>query len=377
MTDGGTMQAIAVRPGVTGSVHVRQVRRPTLEEVGDGTGVLVRVLRCGVDGTDKEIASGEYGRAPEGDDFLIIGHENLGMVEAVGPKVNDPELQPGSLVVATVRRPGSSIYDQIGSQDFTLDEVYFERGISLLHGFLTEAYVDAARFIVPLPSALRSVGVLLEPLSVAEKGVNQAYEIQRRVKVWRPERAAVVGAGTIGLLAALVLRLRGLDVTVLSRRSGPYLNSELVEAIQARYVSTSSTSIHDAAGRFGPWDLMFEATGASGLAFEAADSLGRNGVLVLAGITSGDRSLGVPADRISREFVLGNKVMVGTVNASRDDFLRGVDDLAKAEAFYPGWLGRLLTTSIRGLGDPEALIYHLMDDREAIKVFVDLERPDG
>ena len=375
MTDGRTMQAIAVRPGVVGSVHAQQVRRPVLEDVRDGTGVLVRVLRCGVDGTDKEIASGEYGCSPEGDDFLIIGHESLGIVEAVGPNVHDPELQPGSLVVATVRRPGASIYDQIGLQDFTLDETYYERGIYLLHGFLAEAYVDSARFIVPLPTELRSVGVLLEPLSVSEKGVNQAYEIQRRMKIWRPERAAVVGAGTIGLLAALVLRLRGLDVTVLSRRPGPYLKSELVEAIEARYVTTSSTSIAEAAGKFGPWDLIFEATGAAGPVFEAADALGKNGVLVQSSITSGDGSLEVPGDRINRQFVLGNKVMVGTVNASRDDFLRGVDDMVKAEAFFPGWLGRLLTTPIQGLGDPEAVISHLMEDREAIKVFVDLEQP--
>jgi threonine dehydrogenase-like Zn-dependent dehydrogenase len=50
-------------------------------------GVLVRVLR--VDGTDKEINAAEYGTAPKGDDFLIIGHESLGVVEAVGPNVPD------------------------------------------------------------------------------------------------------------------------------------------------------------------------------------------------------------------------------------------------------------------------------------------------
>src|SRR5439155_9948411 len=127
--------------------HAREVRRPTVEDAPDGTGVLVRVLRCGVDGTDKEILSAKHGRAPEGDDFLIIGHENLGVVEAVGPKVGQPELQPGSLVVATVRRPGSSIYDRIGLQDFTLDDTYYERGINLLHGYLAEAYVDRAEFI--------------------------------------------------------------------------------------------------------------------------------------------------------------------------------------------------------------------------------------
>src|SRR5439155_15154310 len=134
---------------------------------------------------------------------------------------------------------------------------------------------------------------------------------------WRPERAAVIGAGTIGLLATLALRLRRLDVTVMSRRPAPYLNSELVEALGARYVSSSSTPMEDATARFGPWDLIFEATGASAPVFQAADVLGKNGVLVLSGITGGDTALEVPADRINHGFVLGNKLMFGTVNASR------------------------------------------------------------
>lgn len=41
---------------------------------------------------------------------------------------------------------------------------------------------------------------------------------------------------------------------------------------------------------------------------------------------------------VNKEFVLGNKVMVGTVNANREYFEMGVKDLAQAEAEYPGWL---------------------------------------
>ena len=95
----------------------------------------------------------------------------------------------------------------------TTDDTYFERGINLRHGYLTEYYVDDAEFIVKIPQGLKDVGVLLEPTTVVEKGIAQAYEIQRRLRVWRPKQAAVLGAGTIGLLAALVLRLRGLEVT--------------------------------------------------------------------------------------------------------------------------------------------------------------------
>ena len=87
------------------------------------------------------------------------------------------------------------------------------------------------------------MGVLLEPMTVVEKGIAQAYEIQRRLRVWRPRRAAVMGAGTIGLLATLGLRLRGLEVTTFGRSQKPYLNSELIEVIGARYVSTDDVSV--------------------------------------------------------------------------------------------------------------------------------------
>jgi threonine dehydrogenase-like Zn-dependent dehydrogenase len=302
------MQAVAVRPGVPDSIHLTTIPRPLLDDVPDGRGVLVKVLRVGVDGTDKEINAADYGAAPPGADVLVTGHESFGRVEAVGPNVR--EFVPGDYVVPTVRRPGGSLYDRIGMYDMTTDEVYFERGINLRHGYLTEYFVDDPEYIVKVPQGLAHVGVLLEPLTVVEKGIAQAFEIQRRLRVWRPARAAVMGAGTIGLLATLLLRLRGIEVTTFGQRSAPYLNADLVERLGARYVTTSDLPSPTAPGRVGPLDLIVEATGAAQVAFESMLALGKNGVLVLTSVTGGDRKLEVPAARINLEFVLGNKVMV-------------------------------------------------------------------
>ncbi len=214
------MKAIAVIPGKPNSIHLRDVPTPALAQVPEGRGVLVKVLRVGVDGTDKEINAAEYGAPPPGDDYLILGHESFGKVEAVGRGVT--ELRPGDYVVASVRRPGSSLYDRIGLQDMTTDDTYFERGINLLHGFLAEYYVDAAEFLVKVPERLAPVAVLMEPTSVAEKAIGQAYEIQRRLRVWRPQKAAVLGTGSLGLLASLFLRLRGLDVVAMGRTDPPF-----------------------------------------------------------------------------------------------------------------------------------------------------------
>jgi threonine dehydrogenase-like Zn-dependent dehydrogenase len=364
------MKAIAVIPGQPGSVHLAELTKPSLSDVPDGRGVLVRVLRVGVDGTDREINAAEYGHAPDGYDFLVVGHEVLGRVEAVGPHVTF--LRPGDYVVATVRRPGHSPYDQIGLQDMTTDTEYYERGINLRHGYLTEYYVEDEQFVVKVPRALRDVGVLLEPMTIAQKGITQAYEIQRRLKIWQPRTVAVMGAGTLGLLATLALRLRGLDVTTFGRTARPYVNADLLEAIGARYVNTAERSIESAAQEYGPFDLIFEGTGSSAVVFESMLAVAKNGVLVLTSITGGGHQLTVAADRINLEFVLGNKVMVGSVNASRENFETGVRDMAQAEAEYSGWLRRLLTDRVEGLDNYQDLFARLQNPNAAIKIFCEV-----
>ena len=365
------MRAIAVTPGKADSLHLREVRRPQVTDVQGGRGALVDIIRVGACGTDREIVEALFGTPPPGDDFLVIGHENLGRVAEVGENVPG-WVRLGALVVATVRRPGNSVYDQIGMPDMTTDQPY-ERGINRLHGFLAEAYVDDADFLVPLPDSLEAVGVLLEPLSIAEKGIRQAFEIQRRLRVWHPARAAVLGAGPIGLLTALALRLRGLEVVVYSRRPAPYRNSDLLGAIGARYMSSADATLDDLAGAAGPLDLILDASGSSALALGAARVLGTNGVLVLASVTSGDGTADLPTDAINEGFVLGNKVMVGTVNSHRDDFVTGVEDLLRAEAFFPGWLGQLITTRVKGLDAHAEMLRHLEDDRDAIKVVIEVD----
>ncbi|MEX1169434.1 MAG: glucose 1-dehydrogenase [Chloroflexota bacterium] len=370
MTD--SMKAIAVRPGVPASIHARTVPRPSISEVPDGRGVRVEVLRVGIDGTDREISDGLFGTAPPGDDYLVIGHESLGRVVEVGPRV-PRDLAVGTLVVATVRRPGGSAYDRLGMQDFTTDAP-IERGINGRHGFLSEQFVEDASFLVPLPTGLSGIGVLLEPMSIAEKGLSQADEIQRRLRIWRPARAAVFGAGTIGLLVTLVLRLRGVDVTVLSRRRPPYRNSVLVEALGGTYVSSEGTDLAAVAKDHGSFDLVFEASGFSPFVFQAAGALAPNGVLVLSGVTGGSRTIEIDANAFNQALVLGNRVIVGTVNASREDFVRGVTDMLRAEAFHAGWLGQLLTTPVAGLDDAQAVLAAL-EAPDSIKAYVEV-RPD-
>jgi threonine dehydrogenase-like Zn-dependent dehydrogenase len=349
--------------------------KPHVSDIKDGRGVLVEVLRVGACGTDREINNAEYGIAPENFDFLVLGHENFGRVAEVGENVK--ELQKGDFVVATVRRPGKSFYDEIGTQDFTTDSEYFERGISRLHGFMAEFYAESADYLIKIPPAIKEIAVLLEPLSIIEKGLKQASDIQERLKIWRPKTAAVLGTGSVGLLTVMALRLRGYEVHGFGReRREGYLNAELCEAIGATYDSTAEISVPDSKSKYGEYDLIFECTGYSPIVFDAMQSLNENGVLILSSVTGGDKTVEVPSDKINQQFVLGNRVMFGTVNANREHFEMGVKDLALCEATYAGWLSRMLTHKVEGLENYEKVfeILNNAGEHKAIKAYFEVNK---
>src|SRR5438270_3077904 len=204
------MRAIAVTPAKAGSAQQLELPKPRLE-----TGMaLMRVLEVGIDGTDTEINNGEYGEAPPGSYVLVIGHEALSVVETVGEGVAG--FTPGDLVVSTVRRPDDCPNCKAGESDMCLFGRYTERGIKGAHGYMGEYYSGTPAFMVKIPSALRPFAVLLEPLSIVEKATFQAWRIQERM-VWQPARAVVLGAGPIGILGTILLRLRGLEVHVYAK----------------------------------------------------------------------------------------------------------------------------------------------------------------
>ena len=371
------MKAVAVLPGKPNSVHLREIPTPKLNDqphphvcrIPEGRAVLVKVLQIGVDATDREINEALYGNAPPGGEHLVIGHESFGKVMEVGDKVT--EVKPGDFVSCTVRRPGGSVFDQIGRNDITSEEVYYERGINLCHGYLTEQFVDDAEYVVKVPQNLKHLGVLAEPASVCAKAIEQAFLAQQRLQVWHPRRAFVLGAGQIGLLATMMLKLRNIDVYTVATRPGPHLKSEIVEAYGATYVSSKEKSLAELAKEVGKPDLIFEATGNAEVCFRAMEILGLNGALIWTSITGGKHEISVDAAKINLEWVLGNKLLVASVNGNRRHFELGLQALSHGELTYPGVTSRILTNPIAGL-DQYALMMRQLEEKDALKVFVNV-----
>lgn len=309
------------------------------------TGVKVRVLNVGVCGTDREIASFQYGfPPPAGSDFLVMGHECLGEVVEAGPEVKN--LKPGDLVIPMVRRPcdhPECAACRAGRQDFCFTGDYRERGIKQMHGFLTEFIADDARYMNPVPKAIRDVAVLVEPLTIAEKGFIQAGQIQKRLPWGEKHRAVVLGAGPVGLLGAMALRHRGFAVTVYSRSREPNPSADIVKAIGGQYVSSQDKTVGQMAAAIGNIDLVYEATGVSRFAFDVLPALGTNGIFIMTGVPGKHPAMNIDTDKIMSNLVLKNQCLLGTVNAGKDAFENAVADLSGFHTAWPDAVKSLIT----------------------------------
>src|SRR4051812_28935287 len=334
------MKAIVVRPGTKDSIHMRDMPDPKMKP----DQITVKMLRVGLCGTDAEINHGLYGKPPDGDEFLILGHENLGIVEEVGKKVKG--WKAGDLVVATVRRPcGKCPNCRRGENDMCSSGQYTERGIMRRHGYMAEYYVESPTFMNKIPKSIQDFAVLLEPMSVVEKGIDHAFLLQRRL-IWKPKLAVVLGGGPVGLLAAAVLRVRGLRTVVVAREPASDHRAQIAVALGAEYVSVANQSLLDLPKQIGDPDIVIEATGSARVVFDAMEILGANAVLCLLSVTGGSGTNEEPIERINQRLVLGNQVVFGSVNANPRHFAMGVKDFVAIDRKWPGTLSRLLTDRI-------------------------------
>jgi threonine dehydrogenase-like Zn-dependent dehydrogenase len=325
------MNALTIRPGKVGSTQLLEIAEPPLSE-GQ---ILCEMLMVGVCGTDFEISEGKYGSAPVGAAFLVLGHESLGrVIEAPASS----QFKKGDLLAGFVRRPDPvpCANCAVGEWDMCRNDQFRERGIKELNGFASERFRVPEEFAIKLDPRLESVGVLLEPTSVVAKAWEQTLRISSRSAV-APRRALITGAGPVGLLAALIGVQKGLEIHVLDRiLSGPKV--ELVKALGATYHgSPESLASFD-------FDITIECTGSTEMIFKLFNQIQSDGILCLAGVSSGGRSFPTDIGKLNLDIVLKNETIFGSVNANRRHYEEAARVLEKADL---RWLSRLITRRVK------------------------------
>jgi threonine dehydrogenase-like Zn-dependent dehydrogenase len=327
------MQALITTPLEAGSTRTATVADPQRR----AGGIAIRTLEVGVCGTDREIAAGEFGSPPPGETELILGHELLGTVVEGGGGFAE-----GDLVTATVRRScGRCAACAEGAPDACDTGEYTERGITALQGFASELVVEDPDHVVAVPHALGRLGVLSEPASICARGIRHATAIGGR-QPWEPARALVIGAGAIGMLATYMLRLAGHEVWTAARSDPSSEKGRLVAASGARYVSTAATPLAAAREEAGGFDVVIEAAGNAALMVEAMSALRRNGVACLLGLDAHAHRLELESTVLGRDFVIENRVLFGSVNAHRTDWIGAVEALEAMQRRWPDAMEQLV-----------------------------------
>ena len=334
--------------------------------------VLCRTLELGVCGTDREILHSARPWTPEGCDHIILGHECLARIEAVGPGVT--QFAVGDLVVPQVRRSLPSVPPGDVRVDMLAFGQFIERGIVFAHGFSAPLWLDEPRYLYPVKPELRPFAVLTEPLAVAEKGVHEALLLQRARLgdgAWSdpPPRVLVTGLGPIGFAAALACLRRGWPVALYGRDDAESGRARLARALGARYLfreSDLSPTDVEADG----FDLLLECTGSEEVLLPASHAVAARGVLVWLGSTRVPRPKPANLALMIRDGLLRNHLHVGSVNAAPRDFLAALADLDALRQSHPRELAALITARVP---PADALWHYEHREKDGIKTVVELE----
>lgn len=339
------MKAIATRPG---SGTLALVERPEPELTAPDE-VKLTITRVGICGTDREIAHGGRAEAEPGRTDLVLGHEMLGRVAEVGEAVTS--VQPGDLALFLVRRDcGLGLPCCESRSDQCFSGRYTERGIRACDGYMTETVVDREKYLVKVPDDLGDLAVLTEPLSVGEKAIDEALKIQvARIpgaaydSFLEGKKVLVAGLGPIGMLLAFALRLRGAEVWGMNRSGPDDPAAKLLAEIGGHHLNGRERNVYELDKSPGPFDLIFEATGATQLMFDLLDALGVNGAYVVTGIPEAGSEVNLPGGDLMQQLVLNNQVILGTVNASKAHNEQALRDLQACRERFGDAIDRVIT----------------------------------
>jgi threonine dehydrogenase-like Zn-dependent dehydrogenase len=355
------MFAIAAHPDSTEPTIV-EVAEPQAPETGQ---VLCRTLQVGVCGTDREILHSTAPMTPVDEPFLVLGHEALARVEAVGPGVT--ELGVGDLVTPLVRRahrPSHIRPDMLAFGEFV------ERGIYLEHGFTSPLWLDRPQYLLKVPVDMSDVAILTEPLSVVEKGANEALILQQArlspdTWVSEPPRVLVTGLGPIGFAGVLACVARGWPVWAYGRDPDDSFRATLVRQLGGHYLrELSDISDLEHTG----YDLVLECTGSDDVMLAAAGTMRSRAIMAWLGSERLPRPKSFNVGRLMRDGLIRNQLIVGCVNSAPRDFEHALLHLGQLRQTHGGALRQIITERV----NPSESLWHYTNRRpQGIKVVLE------
>lgn len=373
------MFAVGIKENIEG-ITALELPEPGIESPDQ---VKIRIIRAAIDGTDRAIVKNKMLDPPPGEDMLVLGHEAVGQVVEVGNEVKD--LRIGDVVVPTVRRGCNQCSSCLHNQsDMCSTGLYTERGIHKLHGFFTEFIVEEAQYLVKVPEGVAHLAVLTEPLSIAEKAMEQVQYIQGRLPWACPhpdhrfglpgwgncKRALVVGAGPLGFMATALLVLEGVHTFVAANRSEDNPKVKMIRDMGADYIDSRQSDPRKILEQAGDVDIIIEATGAAQLAMDLVSGLHRNGIYVFTGIPRGDRQVCLDGDMLLRQIVRYNQVIIGSVNSNRTHFESALSHLVAMRENFGPVIDKVITDRFTLKDFKKAFE---LKDPDMIKVVFDME----
>lgn len=297
---------------------IKEIPEPEREE-GE---VKVKTLKVGVDGTDLEVIEDVSGRSPLDDDYIVLGHEAVGVVV----DGTNTHLSEGDIVTPTVRRPhpdvGYTEYFEEQRPDMSPLGEFVERGIINAHGYMQEYFVSEPEYLVEIPSHQKEDGFLIEPLSISEKGLDMAENAQA-THPWGINDVLILGNGRLGLLTSIMMSDE-YDVTTYSLEGEEEYSSVLAEEFGVNYISAQNNDLGELRTDY---DLVIETTGHSPTFIDGLNNVGPHGVYLVLGIDESGHSEEAPIADVQKELVFNNQSVIGSVNSHVKHFESAIDTL--------------------------------------------------
>lgn len=342
------MKAISITPG-KGEPHFIDIPEPQISNDYD---IKLETLQVGICGTDRAEISGGKVLAEPGRKELVIGHEMLGRVVETGAKVT--LAKPGELGLFTVRRGCGKCYPcQHERNDMCETGDYSEHGIKGIDGFQAEFIVDEEKYFIKIPESISSIGVLVEPMSIVEKAIDQALDIQKvrlpdtQIPEWpKGVNVLIAGLGPVGLLAAIILKIKGVNLYGLDIVENNSPRAMVIKQLEGTYINGKKIRTKDIDDEYGKFELVFEATGITKLEFQLVETLSNNGVYMITGIPEDKEPITILGGELMKNLVLNNQIFLGSVNAAPKHYRMAVDDLLIAQRNWPDITSDIITEKV-------------------------------